>query len=145
MSLPAAAALLVPSGAVVAWPADHADHVRVQQASVGTVVALADDRPGGRGRLRRAARRLGVRVEAEYVVLPSWRLASFVTTDDAGTLSWLVESFLTTPPGVARGHRVVNGASRIGRRAVATRVGAAAVRLVVTSVVPGRLVVGRRT
>ena len=145
MSLPPAAALLVPSGAVVAWPSDHADHVRVRRAAVGTVVALADARPGGRGRLRRAARSLGVSVEAEYVLLPSWRSATFVSTDDAGTLAWLVESFLTTPPGVARGHRVVNGASRIGRRAVATRAGAAAVQLLVGSVVPGRLVVGTRT
>ena len=145
MNLPPAAALLVPSGAVVAWPSEPADGVRVRQAPAGTVVALADARPGGRRRLRRAARRLGVRVEAEYVPLPSWRLASFVTTDDPGTISWLVESFLTTPPGVARGHRIMNGASRIGRRAVAGRTGAAAVRFLVASALPGRLVLGRRT
>ena len=128
-----------------AWPADPADGVRVQRAPAGTVVALADGGRGGRRRLRRAAARLGVRVHAEYVLLPSWQLASFVATDDAGTLSWLVESFLTTPPGVARGHRAVAGASNLARRAVTNRAGAAAVQLLLATAVPGRLVLGTRT
>ncbi len=144
MNLPAPAALLVPSGALVAWPSEPADGVRVQRAPAGTVVALADSGRGGRRRLRRAAARLGVQVDAEYVLLPSWRIASFVTSDDAGTLAWLVDSFLTTPPGVVHGHRIVHGATRLARRAVGTRPGAAAVRLLVASAVPGRIVLGTR-
>lgn len=144
MNLPAAAALLVPSGAVLAWPADPADGVRVQRAPAGTVVALADGGRGGRRRLRRAAARLGVRVDAEYVLLPSWRQATFVTTDDAGTLSWLLDSFLTTPPGVVRGTRIVHGVTSVARRAAGSRHGGAVLRLLVASLVPGRVVLGTR-
>lgn len=145
MTLPPAAGLLVPTGAVVAWPSEHTDGVRVRRAPAGTVVALADRRPGGRRRLRRAAARLGVRIDAEFVVLPSWRLASFVMSDDVVPLAWLVETFLAPPPGVALGHSAVHGMSRLARRAIAHPGGAAAVRLLVAAAVPGRLVIGTRT
>lgn len=135
----------MPTGAVVAWPSDPADGVRVRRAPAGTVVALADGRPGGRRRLRRAATRLGVRIDDEFVVLPSWRRASFVMSDDVRPLAWLVETFLAPPPGVALGHSAVHGMSRLARSAVTHPSGAAAVRLLVSAVVPGRLVIGTRT
>ena len=143
--LPPAAGLLVPSGAVLAFPSVPTEAVRVRRARAGTLVALGDRRPGGAPRLRRAAARLGVRVDAEYVLLPGWRSASFVTSDDGDALAWVVQTFLTTPPGITRAHPAVDAASALARRAVTGRRGAAAVRVLVRWVAPGHLLIGTRT
>jgi len=145
MTLPAAASVLVPSGTAVVWPSDVHAATRVRAMPSGTTVALADRRPGGRGRLRRAAGRLEVRIDAEYLVLPTWRMGTFVVSDDPDAVRWLVETFVTTPPRVALGHALADGAARLGRRAADSRTGAAAVQRLLGALVPGRLVIGTRT
>lgn len=64
-----------------------------------TPVLLTDSRPGARRRLRRVARKAGVRVQRECVVLPSLRAGLFVADDVPLTVSWLCRSALTVPPG----------------------------------------------
>ena len=114
MSVPAPARVLLPAGTRVAWPTRPEDVARVMVLPRGTAVALADRRPGARGRLRRAAGRLGVRVEAEYIVLPSWGHAAFVAADDPAAVRWLLSTFTTTPPRVTRGvpHRGASARDR---------------------------------
>jgi hypothetical protein len=143
-ALPASASVLVPSGAPVVWPSVPADAERALGLPAGSPVALADRRAGGRGRLRRAAGRLGVEVESEYVVLPTWSSATFVAADDRDAVTWLLSTFLTTPPRVVRGRLVFEGVSRLVAAVTRTRVGAASVRFVLGALVPGRLVVGVR-
>jgi hypothetical protein len=143
-SVPAPAAVLVPSGAPVVWPSVRADAERARVLPAGSPVALADRRAGGRGRLRRAAGRLGIEVQAEYVVLPSWGSATFVAADDPDAVTWLLATFLTTPPRVVRGRLVLEVVRRLVDAATRTRAGAASVRLVLGALVPGRLVVGVR-
>jgi hypothetical protein len=121
--------LFVPPGEV---PGD--DLVRALRS--GQRVAFADARVGGRRRLRTRARHLGLRIEAEYAVLPSWGRAAFVVQDRSATLRWLFATVATVPPGLARGSAVVD----LGlRAATATR----AVRLA-GHLVPGRLVIASR-
>ena len=142
--VPASASLLVPSGATVVWPSVPADAERALGLPAGSPVALADRRSGGRGRLRRAAVRLGVEVESEYVVLPTWSSATFVAADDRDAVTWLLSTFLTTPPRVVRGRLALEAVRRLVAATTRTRVGAASVRLVLGALVPGRLVVGVR-
>jgi hypothetical protein len=121
--------LFVPPGMllsedVVGWPAH------------GQRVALADARIGGRRRLRAKARQLGLHVEEEYAVLPTWERATFIVQDRGPALRWFFTAVATVPPGLARGAAVVDLALRW---ATATR----AVRLA-GHVVPGRLLIARR-
>jgi hypothetical protein len=143
-AVPASASVLVPSGAPVVWPSVPADAERALGLPAGSPVALADRRAGGRGRLRRAAGRLGVEVESEYVVLPTWSSATFVAADDRDAVTWLLSTFLTTPPRVVRGRLVFEVVSRLVAAVTRTRVGATSVRFVLGALVPGRLVVGVR-
>jgi hypothetical protein len=145
VNVPAAAGVLLPPGGLLGWPSDPQDVERVRAVPAGATVALADRRPGGRRRLRRAAERLGVHVDAEYLVLPTWRLAAFVVSDDPDALKWLVETFLSTPPRIARGHALAEGATTLARRVVQSRIGVEAVRRLLGAVAPGRLVIGTRT
>jgi hypothetical protein len=140
VSVPASAALLLPSDAPLAWPALREDAARVRALPAGTRVALADRRPGGRRRLRRSAGRLGIQLEAEYVVLPTWAHATFVAADDPDTMTWLLATFFTTPPRVSRGRYLVEVVTRVG----ATRAGAATIRRVLGALAPGRLAIGTR-
>ncbi|WP_076262063.1 hypothetical protein [Intrasporangium flavum] len=142
--VPASASVLLPSGAPVVWPSEPADAQRALGLPPGSPVALADRRAGGRARLRRAAERLGVEVESEYVVLPTWSSATFVAADDRDAVTWLLSTFLTTPPRVVRGRLVLEAVRRVVAAMTRTRAGAASVRLVLGALVPGRLVVGVR-
>ena len=144
MSVPVPVRVLLPAGTPVAWPTRPEDVERVMVLPRGRAVALADRRPGARGRLRRAAEHLGVRVEAEYVVLPTWRHAAFVAADDPATLRWLLSTFTTTPPRVTRGAYLIEALQRAIERASSTRAGAVAVQQVVGALVPGRILVGTR-
>ena len=144
MSVPAPARVLLPADTRVAWPTRPADVARVMGLPRGTAVALADRRPGARGRLRRAAGRLGVRVEAEYIVLPTWGHATFAAADDPAAIRWLLSTFTTTPPRVTRGTYLIEALQRAVQRASSTRAGAAAIQQVIGALVPGRILVGTR-
>ena len=106
------------------------------QIAAGTRVALSDHRPGGRKRLRRKALRLGLRIEREFVVLPTWHRAAFLVEDHDSTLRWLWATLATVPPGVARGAFVVDAAAR----------GVPLIRLwgAIGLLVPGRLLIASR-
>lgn len=114
---------ILPPGGIAALPS-------------GSRVVLTDDRPGGRIRLRRQAARLGLQISREYVVLPSWRRASFVVEDHPTTLAWLWATLATVPPGVCRGSLLAEAAVRGGRHRL--------VLVVAGSVAPGRVVIARR-
>jgi hypothetical protein len=144
MSVPVPVRVLLPAGTQVTWPTRPEDVERVMVLPRGTAVALADRRPGARGRLRRAAEHLGVRVEAEYVVLPTWGHATFVAADDPATMRWLLSTFTTTPPRVTRGTYLIEALQRATERASSTRAGAVVVQQVVGALVPGRLLIGTR-
>ena len=144
MSVPVPVRVLLPAGTEMAWPTQPEDVARVMGLPSGAAVALADRRPGARGRLRRAAEHLGVRVEAEYIVLPTWGHATFVAADDPATVRWLLSTFTTTPPRVTRGVSLIEVLQRATRRASSTRAGAVAVQQVVGALVPGRILVGTR-
>lgn len=114
---------ILPPGGIAALPS-------------GSRVVLTDDRPGGRIRLRRKAAWLGLQISREYVVLPSWRRASFVVEDHPTTLAWLWATLATVPPGVSRGSLLAEAAVRGGRHRL--------VLAVVGSVAPGRVVIASR-
>lgn len=145
MNVEAMARLLAGDDALLLGPRGAAGDARQTIAAAptappviaaGTRVALADDRPGGRRRLRRRASRLGLRVDQEFVVLPSWHRAAFLVEDHASTLGWLWATLATVPPGVARGAFVVDAAVRGGPR---TRPWG-----FVGLLVPGRLIIASR-
>ena len=144
MSFPDPAHVLLCADTEVAWPTRPGDVARVMVLPRGATVALADRRPGGRGRLRRAAARLGVRVDAEYIVLPTWGRATFVAADDLATVGWLLSTFTTTPPRVTRGTYLIEALQRATQRAGGTRAGALVILRVTGALVPGRILVGTR-
>ncbi|GAB3062810.1 hypothetical protein GCM10027053_26570 [Intrasporangium mesophilum] len=136
--------VLLTSRTTLAWPGRAEDATRVAELPPGSVVALADRRPGARRRLRRAAGRLGVRVEAAYIVVPTWGRATFVAADDPAAVTWLLSTFSTAPPRVAHGRLLIEVAQRVWQRAATTRLGAAATGRLLGAVVPGMLVIGTR-
>jgi hypothetical protein len=144
MSVPSCARIVVPGGTQVHWPERQEDAARVAVLPPGSLVALADRRPGARRRLRHAAYRLGVRVEVEYVVLPTWSRATFVAADDVSTVTWVLSTFSTTPPYVTRGAYLLDAAQRVWQRVAATRAGAVTTHRLVCALAPGRLLIGTR-
>jgi len=116
-------------------PGELPDAAQLRAFGHGRTVALSDAAVGGRRRLRRNARLLGLEVVAEYAVLPSWGRATFVVEDEERTVRWLFSTIATVPPGVARGAGLLDLALRL-----ATATGA--VRLV-GHLVPGRLLLAR--
>lgn len=145
MTIPSAARVLLPQGAALAWPTSAADAERVMALPPGAPVALADRRVGSRARLRRDAARLGVAIDAEYVVLPTWSQATFVANDDPTSVRWLMSTLATTPPDLRRGRLAIHVALRVwGSLAAAGRPGARLAARLLTVVAPGRLVIGRR-
>lgn len=145
MSIPPAARVLLPQNAALAWPDSSGDADRVMALPPGAPVALADRRLGSRSRLRRQASRLGVVVDAEYVVLPTWGRATFVANDDPASLRWLMSTLATTPPDLSRGRLAVDVALRLWLSlAAAGRPGAGLAARLLVVVAPGRLVIGRR-
>jgi hypothetical protein len=133
--LPTAVRVLLPPGSVVLGAGRAGTDGQVRGLAPGGRVALVGRRIGSRGRLRRRARRLGLDVHAEYVVLPTWGRATFVVEADADTVSWLLQSLGTVPPGVRRAARLVD---LLVQRAQATPW----LHRVVTTLAPGRLLVG---
>jgi len=71
---------------------------RVTADPVGDVV-LCDDRPGSRFRCRSLARRAGLRVEREFIVLPTMARPWYVVEDAPESLAWFASTVLTVPPG----------------------------------------------
>ena len=92
--------LVVPAGAVVV-DAEAVDSRRTVAAlPAGATVVLT----GARRRVRARARTAGLRVDAEYLALPS--LAEAVVLAPLATLPWTARAVLTVPPGVTRLHPV---------------------------------------
>jgi len=145
VTLPPAARVVVPVASRVAWPDRRADAEQVRGAPPGTPVVLADRRLGSRGRLRRHADRLGVSIEAEYVLLPTWEHPVFVSDDGSESLRWLVRTLGTVPPHVRRGRLALEAGLRLWLALASA--GAPGERLaagLLTAVAPARIVVGRR-
>lgn len=135
-ALPVAVRVLLTSETLFVPPGEEPGHDLVRSLRSGQRVALGDARIGARRRLRERARRLDLRIEGEYAVLPTWGHASFVVQDRSPTLRWLFSTVATVPPGVARGAAVVH----LGLRAAAA---SGAVGLA-GHLVPGRLVIASR-
>lgn len=134
--VPEAVRLVTEPGDVVLPPRWGAEPRAIDALAPGSRVIMCDDRPGSRVRLRRKAARLGLQIQREYVVLPSWRRASFVVEDHPTTLAWLWVTLATIPPGVSRGSLLAEGALRGGRRRLVLAVAGA--------VAPGRVVIACR-
>jgi hypothetical protein len=134
--LPVAVRVLLTSDTLFVQPGEVPGDDLVRSLRPGQRVALADARIGSRRRLRTRARRLGLRIEAEYAVLPSWGQAAFVVQDRKPTLRWLFATVATVPPGLARGAAAVD----LGLRAATAM---RAVRLA-GHLAPGRLVIANR-
>jgi hypothetical protein len=145
VTIPSAARVLLPQGATLAWPSRSEDNEAVMALPPGAPVALADRRVGSRARLRRDAVRLGVAIDAEYVVLPTWNRAMFVANDDPSSVLWLMSTLATTPPDIRRGRLTIHVALASWRLlAAAGRPGAGLAARLLTLVTPARLVIGRR-
>ena len=107
---PPAVRALLPAGAVV-LDQDQVDPVGL---AGGRPVVLTDSRPGARARLRRRAGRLGLVVDGEHVVLPTWGSAAFVVEDDPHVIGWLWDTLVTVPPRARRSAPLVELAVRLG-------------------------------
>ena len=80
--------LLDPASIVIRRPCRCVAGFPLNQVPHETPIVLIGSRIGGRSTCRVAARS-GLRIEREYVVLPSWRSPSFVVEDNVNTLRWL--------------------------------------------------------
>ncbi|HEY3531224.1 MAG TPA: hypothetical protein VGK78_18925 [Nocardioides sp.] len=105
-------ALCPPSARLLRDPT--ADQVR--RAPAGERLVLVSDRPLGRSRLRRAARRGGLVTERELLVLPGTR-RTLVTIDEHPTAVRLLwENVAAVPPGLTWASLPVSLAVRLARR-----------------------------
>lgn len=100
----------------------------------GTPVCLVLDAPGSRWLLRALARRAGVTVDRELIVVPSTRSPLLVLDDAAEPVARLWHGVATVPPGIARGWWAATMALHAARRMPWQWTGA---------VLPGRVVIGR--
>lgn len=107
-TLPMAVQVLLPAGSIVLWPGLARDGVDLTDVARGRWIVLIDWRLGSRWRLRRRAARLGLLIQSEYLVLPSWGAAAFAVEDDPDTLAWLMTTIATVPPSLARGTRLLD-------------------------------------
>jgi hypothetical protein len=101
----------------------------------GTAVALVSDGLLGRWRLRGRARRAGVRVDRELIVVPSTRSPIVVLDDSRAAVGHFWSSVVAVPPGVTWAHAPLTVLLLAARRAPWRWTGA---------VVPGRVLVGSR-
>lgn len=107
----------------------------LQRLPSGTPVALLSDRVGSRDRLRRLARRAGVRIERELVVVPS-TTSPIVTLDDTeAAVRHFWTSVAAVPPGLTWTGAPATVALLAARHAPWRCTGAA---------LPGRVLVGTR-
>lgn len=118
---------------VVEMRAPAAGELRRQPA--GTPVALVADLPFSRWRLRRLARRAGVTIERELVVLPGTRRVVAIADDTETAVRHLWDNVATVPPGLVLAALPAALALRVARRLPWTVTGALA---------PGRVLIGRR-
>lgn len=110
---------------------------RVRALPVGAAVVLCDGVLASRWRCRRFAVRAGVRLERQYLALPSARSPAFLVEDARRPLSYFCAAVLSVPPGVALLAAPVGLLARAA--AWLARAGVAG------AVAPGRVAVGRRT
>lgn len=110
---------------------------RVRALPVGAAVVLCDGALASRWRCRRFAARAGVRLERQYLALPSARSPAFLVEDARRPLSYFCAAVLSVPPGVA----LLAGPVGLLARAAAwlARAGVAG------AIAPGRVAVGWRT
>ncbi|HET6738640.1 MAG TPA: hypothetical protein VFH76_06890 [Kribbella sp.] len=94
-----------------------------------------DQRPLSRRRLRAAARRLGVVVEREFVVLPTIARPMVVIDDAEEAIRHFWTAVATVPPGLALTAVPASALLGLARRAPWRWTGALA---------PARVVIGRR-
>lgn len=132
--VPACVRVLLPPGSILLGPTDRPQVTDLLRLGKEARVALAANGVGSRGRLQRRAARLGLSVQAEYVVLPTWQQPTFVVEDDRDLLGWLLASLATVPPNLTRGTWLVD----VVARAIRTPWGRAAV----ARLAPARLLVG---
>lgn len=102
----------------------------------GTPVTVVDDRPLSRWRLRRLARRAGICIERELIVLPTCGRPIAVVDDVESAVHQFWCSLATVPPGLTATAIPAAVALRVARSLPWTWTGAMA---------PGRVIVGRRT
>lgn len=102
---------------------------------VGTAVCLVEDRALARWRLRRLARRAGIVVERELIVLPRVSAPIVVLDDARESVTAFWQRIAAVPPGVARAHALADLAVRAARLLPWRVTGAVA---------PGRVLIGRR-
>ncbi|MFG1912004.1 hypothetical protein [Kribbella sp. NPDC048928] len=105
------------------------------QLIAGRPVALMDQRPLSRRRLRQAARRLGVVVEREFVVLPTIARPMVVIDDVEEAIRHFWTAVATVPPGLAFSALPASALLGVARRSPWRWTGALA---------PARVVIGRR-
>ncbi|HEY9496171.1 MAG TPA: hypothetical protein VIR15_15055 [Intrasporangium sp.] len=120
-SVPAAVEVVLPENAVIAGPIRRPRSPGAAAIESGSRVVLAGTWTGSRLRLRRRAARLGLVVESEYLVLPTWGHASFVVDAHPDVLAWFVHNLATVPPGLSRGSRLVDLALTVCARPVLVR------------------------
>ncbi|MCW3035854.1 MAG: hypothetical protein JWM17_1166 [Actinobacteria bacterium] len=131
---------IAPDGAVAVtlplWPpARKAVRLRLRELPEGAVVALCDAAPGSRGRCRRFASSANVRLEREYLAVPTLHSAAFLVQDAPGPVSYFWHNLAAVPPGGNVLRPILGGLLRLP-------VGPDFSRLL-GWVVPGRIALGR--
>jgi hypothetical protein len=101
----------------------------------GTRLTIVDDRLLSRWRLRRLARRSGIVIERELIVLPSCRAPIAVVDDVESAVHHFWHGLATVPPGLAATAVPASLVLRVVRSLPWSWTGALA---------PGRVIVGRR-
>lgn len=107
----------------------------VRRLPAGTTLCLVLDAPGSRRRLRRLARRAGLEIDRELLVLPRTSAPVVVLDDSAAPVDRLWQHVATVPPGVTRGWLLATVAVQLFRRMPWQWTGA---------IVPGRVVIARK-
>lgn len=133
--------VVAPSGAVrleASWRsmARGAEAGRARALASGTPVALWASGPLARLRGRSLARRAGLVVEREYVVLPTASNPTFYVEDSPTAMGWFTSRVLTPPPGLAVGTGMV-GVALAAVRALAPS-------SLLGALAPSRLAIGYR-
>lgn len=118
------------------WPAGAREARRALALAPGTPVALWASGPLARLRGRRLARRAGLVLEREYVVLPTASHPAFYVEDSPTAMGWFTSRVLTPPPGLAVGTGLANVALAVVR--------ALAPSSLLGALSPSRLAVGYR-
>lgn len=108
---------------------------QVRRAGRGERLILVSDRLLGRARLRRAARRGGLVVEREMLVLPGTRRALVTVDEDSAAIRMLWENVAAVPPGLTWAALPASAAVRLARRVPWQWTGA---------VIGGHVLIGRR-